>query len=196
MKNFLKTALDILSHKRTSFYIIVLCIIAKSVLISFYSYTGKDKIYNLSAGYNLLHGKGWTNSFFYINNLDSEVLEPFCFWPPGYGLLITPFQILFGTNIYIATTLFEICCFITFILLCRAILKTRGLSRAWLNISTVLLAFSSHDVIEASLGPDLLALDFLLGFFYVAIRIWNNSDKKLTGKFGMVAGLCIFLAGF
>lgn len=196
MKNFLKTARDILSHKRTSFYIIVLCIIAKSVLISFYSYTGKDKIYSLSASYNLLHGKGWTNSFFYIDDLDSEVLEPFCFWPPGYGLLITPFQFLFGTNMYLATTLFEICCYIAFILLCRAILKTQGFSRAWLNISTVLLAFSSHDFIEASLGTDLLALDFLLGFFYAATRIWNTSDKQLTRKFGIVAGVCLFLAGF
>ena len=50
--------------KRTSFYIILFCIAAKSLLITFYSYTGKDKIYSLSASYNLLHGKGWTNSFF------------------------------------------------------------------------------------------------------------------------------------
>ncbi len=196
MKNFLKIVYDILSHRRTSFYIIVLCILAKSVLISFYSYIGKDKIYSLSASYNLLHGKGWTNSFFYLDNLDREVEESFCFWPPGYGLLITPFQFLFGTDIFLGTTLFEICCFIAFILLCRAILKTQGLSNAWLNISTVLIAFSSHDFIEASLGTDLLALDFLLGFFYSAIRIWNNSDRQSTRNFGIVAGFCLFLAGF
>jgi len=196
MSNFLRTVNNLLSHKRASFYIIVLCILSKSVLISFYSYTGKDKIYSLSASYNLLHGKGWTNSFFYLNDLDTEVLEPFCFWPPGYGLLITPFQFFFGTDIFLATTFFEICCFIIFILLCRAILKTQGLSRSWLNISTVLLAFSSHDFIEASLGTDLLALDFILSFFYAAIRIWSNTDRQSAGKFGVVAGLCLFLAGF
>ncbi len=196
MKDFLKIVYNILSHKRASFYIIVVCILAKSVLISFYSYTGKDKIYSLSASYNLLRGKGWTNSFFYLDNPDREVKEPFCFWPPGYGLLITPFQFFSGTHIFLGTTLFEICCFIAFILLCRAILKTQGLSTAWLNASTVLLSFSSHDFIEASLGTDLLALDFLLGFFYAAIRIWNNSDRQSTGKFEIVAGLCLFLAGF
>ena len=196
MRNFLKTAYNLLSHKRASFYIIVLCILCKSVLISFYSYTGKDKIYSLSASYNLLHGKGWTNSFFYLDNPDREVKEPFCFWPPGYGLLITPFQFFSGTHIFLGTTLFEICCFIAFILLCRAILKTQGLSTAWLNVSTVLLAFSSHDFIESSLGTDLLALDFLLGFFYAAIRIWNNSDRQSARNFAIVAGLCLFFAGF
>jgi len=196
MKNFFKTVYDFLSHKRTSFYIILFCIAAKSLLITFYSYTGKDKIYSLSASYNLLHGKGWTNSFFYIKDLDKEILEPFCYWPPGYGLLITPFQKLFGTNIFLSTTVFEICCFVFFILLCRAILKTQGLSRAWLNISTLLLSFSSHDFIENSLGTDLLAMDFLLGFFYAAIRIWNSNDKRLNRNFGVAAGLCLFLAGF
>ena len=196
MKSFLKSVYDILSHKRTSFYILVLCILAKSVLISFYSYTGKDKMYSLSASYNLLHGKGWTNSLFYLDNLDNEVLEPFCYWPPGYGLMISPFQFFFGTNIFLSTTFFEICCFIVFILLCRAILKTQGLSRAWLNISTVLLSFSSHQFIETSLGTDLLALDFLLGFFYAAIRIWNSVDKSMIRNLGIVAGLCLFLAGF
>ena len=120
--------------------------------------------------------------FFYLNDLDKEILEPFCYWPPGYGLLITPFQKLFGTNIFLGTTIFEICCFVFFILLCRAILKTQGLSRAWLNISTLLLSFSSHDFIENSLGTDLLAMDFLLGFFYAAIRIWNSSGQKVEPK--------------
>jgi len=196
MKNFFKTLYDLLSRKRTSFYIILFCIAAKSLLITFYSYTGKDKIYSLSASYNLLHGKGWTNSLYYLNDLYKEILVPFCYWPPGYGLLIAPFQKLFGTNIFLSTTVFEICCFVFFILLCRGILKTQGLSRAWLNISTVLLSFSSHDFIENSLGTDLVALDFILGFFYAAIRIWNSDHKKLIRNFGILAGICLFLAGF
>ncbi len=196
MNNFFKTAYNLLSRKKTSFYIILFCIAAKSLLITFYSYTGKDKIYSLSASYNLLHGKGWTNSFFYINDLDKEILEPFCYWPPGYGLLMTPIQKLFGTNIFLSTTVFEICCFVFFILLCRAILKTQDLSRAWLNISTLIVSFSSHDFIENSLGTDLLAMDFLLGFFYAAIRIWNNTDKRLNRNFAIAAGLCLFFAGF
>ena len=188
--------MNILSNKRASLFIIIFCIAAKSLLITFYSYTGKDKIYSLSASYNLLHGKGWTNSFYYLNDLDKEMVEPFCYWPPGYGLLITPFQKLFGTNIFLSTTIFEICCFVFFILLCRAILKTQGLSRAWLNISTLLLSFSSHDFIENSLGTDLLALDFILGFFYAAIRIWNNTDNRSIRNLGIAAGLCLFFAGF
>ena len=128
MKNFLNAIYDLFSTKGCSLFIIIFCIAAKSLLITFYSYTGRDKIFSLSASYNLLHGKGWTNSFYYLNDLDKEILEPFCYWPPGYGLLITPFQKVFGTNIFLSTTLFEICCFAFFILLCRSILKTQGLS--------------------------------------------------------------------
>ena len=196
MKNFIKTVHDLFSRKSSSFYILLICIAAKSLLISYYSYTGKDKMYSLSASYNLLHGKGWTNSLFYVDDLSNEVLEPFCYWPPGYGMLITPFQFLFGNNIFASTTFFEICCFVFFILLCRGILKTQGLSRGCLNISTVLLSFSSHQFIETSLGTDLLALDFLLGFFYAAILIWNSTDKRMIRTMGIVAGLCLFFAGF
>jgi hypothetical protein len=196
MKNFFKTIYVLLSNKRASLFIIIFCIISKSLLISFYTYTGKDKIYSLSASHNLLYGKGWTNSFYYTNNLNTEVLIPFCYWPPGYGLLISPVQMLFGNDIYASTAVFEIICFIIFILLCRAILKTQKISAAWLNISTLILSFFSHDFIENSLGTDLLALNFVLGFFYNSIRVWNEDEKKLSLLFGAIAGICLFGAGF
>lgn len=196
MQSLYKVGLNFLSNKKASFFIILACIISKSILIIFYSYTGRDKIYNLSASYNLLHGKGWTNSFFYLENLDSEVLRPFCHWPPGYGFLITPFQMIFRENSFLSTTIFEIGCFVLFILLCRGILKTQKLSTAWLNLSTILLSFFSHDFIEASLGTDLLALVFLLGFFYSSIRIWKTDNRRQAVMLGMIAGICLFFAGF
>jgi len=196
MKNFLNAIYNLFSRKGISLYIIFFCIAAKSILIIFYSYIGRDKIYSLSAGYNLIHGKGWTNSFYYLNDLDKEILQPFCHWPMGYGLLTTPFQKVFGTNLFLSTTLFEILCFGFFILLCRNILKIMGLSLAWLNISTILLSFFSHDFIERSLGTDLLALDFILGFFYCSIRLWSNVDTRLALRLGLVSGTCLFFAGF
>jgi hypothetical protein len=196
MRNFFKAIFNLLSNKKASLFILLFCIVSKSLLISFYSYTGKDKMYSLSAGYNLLHGKGWTNSFYYSDDLNKEVLIPFCYWPPGYGLLISPFHQIFGTDIYASTTVFEIICFIIFILLCRAILKTQKLSAAWLNISTLLLSFFSHYFIETSAGTDLPALNFVLGFFYCSIRLWNSIDSKRAMVFGIIAGLCLFWAGF
>jgi hypothetical protein len=196
MRNLFQYIFTILSTKRASFFVIPVCIIAKSVLVFFYSYVGKDKIYSLSASYNLLHGKGWTNSSFYLEDLNKEVLTPFCYWPPGYGLLMTPFQKLFGQNIFLATTVFELLCFVIFILLCRVILKTQQLSVAWLNISTIFLSFVSHEFIETSLGTDLPALCFVLGFFYSSIRLWEEKTQKKVVKYGVIAGLCLFFAGF
>jgi len=196
MRKFYQYIHHFLSDKRAAFIIIPVCIVAKSVLIFFYSYIGKDKIYSLSASYNLLHGKGWTNSFYYLEDLNKEVLSPFCYWPPGYGLLVTPFQQVFGQNIFLGTTIFEILCFILFILLCRAILKTQQLSDAWLNASTILMSFFSHEFVETSLGTDLPALCFVLGFFYCSIRIWDTKDHKKIINHGIVAGLCLFFAGF
>jgi hypothetical protein len=184
------------SNKRSSFFIISVCIAAKALLIFFYSYTGKDKIYSLSASYNLLHGKGWTNSSYYLDDLNKEVLSPFCYWPPGYGLLITPFQKIFGQNIFLSTTIFEILCFVVFIFLCRAILKTQQLGVAWLNVSTILLSFVSYEFIETSLGTDLPALCFVLGFFYCGIRIWDSRQHGKVIKHGSIAGVCLFFAGF
>ena len=165
MRNLFQYIFTILSNKRASFFIIPVCIAAKAVLIFFYSYVGKDKIYSLSASYNLLHGKGWTNSSYYLDDLNKEVLSPFCYWPPGYGLLMTPFQKIFGQNIFLATTIFELLCFAVFILLCRAILKTQQLPVGWLNVSTILVSFVSHEFIETSLGTDLPALMFCVGIF-------------------------------
>jgi hypothetical protein len=196
MRKFYQYIYNFLSNKKAAVFIIPLCIVAKSVLIFFYSYVGKDKIYSLSASYNLLHGKGWTNSFYYLDDLNKEVLSPFCYWPPGYGLLMTPFQKIFGQNIFLSTTIFEIICFIVFILLCRAILKTQKLSSAWLNASTILLSFISHEFIETSLGTDLPALCFVLGFFYCSIRIWDSKRYKKIIKHGIIAGFCLFFAGF
>ena len=196
MRNFYQYIYTILSRKKSSFFIIPVCIAAKSLLIFFYSYIGKDKIYSLSASYNLLHGKGWTNSFYYLDNLDKEVLSPFCYWPPGYGLLITPLQKIFSQNIFLATTIFEIISFITFIFLCKAILKKQRLSVAWLNASTILLSFFSHEFIETSLGTDLPALCFVLGFFYCSIHIWDSGLFKKIINYGIVAGICLFFAGF
>lgn len=196
MRNLYQYIFTILSNKKAAFFIIPLCIIAKSILIFFYSYVGKDKIYSLSAGYNLLHGKGWTNSSYYLDDLGKEVLTPFCYWPPGYGLLMAPFQKIFGQNIFLATTVFECLCFVVFILLCRAILKTQLLSVGWLNISTVLLTFVSHEFIETSLGTDLPALCFVLGFFYGSIRVWDSTKYKKIARHGIIAGFCLFFAGF
>lgn len=196
MQSLYKIGFNFLSNKKVSFFILLLCIVSKSVLIFFYSYTGRDKIYNLSASYNLLHGKGWTNSFFYLEDINKEVLKPFCHWPPGYGLLITPFQMVFGENIFLSTTIFEIMCFVLFILLCRAILKTQKLSTPWLNLYTILLSFFSHDFIQASLGTDLPALVFLFGFFYSSIRIWNSGNQRSAIMLGIIAGICLFFAGF
>ncbi len=185
-----------LSHRGCSFFITALCIAAKSLLIFYYTYTGKDKIYSLSASYNLLHGKGWTNSFYYAEDVSREVLIPFCHWPPGYGLLFTPFQILFGENIFLGTAVLEVLGFIAFILLCRGILATQHLSRSWINLSTILLSFYSHDFIEASLGTDLLALVFLMGFFYCSLLIWRGGSKSTLLWLGLIAGACLFFAGF
>jgi hypothetical protein len=196
MRNLRRYIYGLLSNRKAAAFIIPFCIIAKSVLIFFYSYIGKDKIYSLSASYNLLHGKGWTNSFYYLEDLDKEVLSPFCYWPPGYGLLITAFQKIFGHNIFLSTTIFEIICFSIFILLCRAILKTQQLSVAWLNASTILLSFFSHEFIETSLGTDLPALCFVLGFFYSSIRVWHSKRSDTVIKHGIAAGLCLFFAGF
>lgn len=196
MGNLFTAIYNLLSKKKASLFILLFCIVSKSLLICFYTYTGKDKIYSLSASYNLLHGKGWTNSFYYLGDLNKEVLMPFCYWPPGYGLLISPLQKIFGTNIYTSIAIFEIICFIIFIFLCRAILKTQQLSAGWLNISILLLSFFSHDFIENSLGTDLLALNFVLGFFYCNIRIWNSIDSKSSLSFGILSGLCLFGAGF
>lgn len=196
MRNLHQYIYTILSNKRVSFFVIPVCIAAKSVLIFFYSYTGKDKIYSLSASYNLLHGKGWTNSSYYLDDLGREVLSPFCYWPPGYGLLMTPFQKIFGQNIFLSTTVFEVLCFVTFIFLCRAILKTQQLPVAWLNVSTILLSFVSHEFIETSLGTDLPALCFVLGFFYCNIRIWDSKEHAKIVKHGSIAGICLFFAGF
>ena len=171
MRNLYQYIFTILSNKRTAFFIIPLCIAAKVDTDLFYSYVGKDKIYSLSASYNLLHGKGWTNSSYYLDDLDKEVLTPFCYWPPGYGLLMAPFQKIFGQNIFLGTTIFECLCFVVFILLCRAILKTQNLSVAWLNVSTLLVSFVSHEFIETSLGTDLPALCFVLGIF-----LWQYPD--------------------
>jgi hypothetical protein len=196
MRNFYQYIFAFFSNKRAAFFIIPLCIIAKSVLIFFYSYVGKDKIYSLSAGYNLLHGKGWTNSSYYLDDLGREVLTPFCYWPPGYGLLTVPFQKIFGQNIFLASTIVECLFFVVFILLCRAILKSQNLSVAWLNVSTLLVSFVSHEFIETSLGTDLPALCFVLGFFYGSIRVWDSKQKRKIVKYGIIAGLCLFFAGF
>jgi hypothetical protein len=125
------------------------------------------------------------------------MLTPFCYWPPGYGLLMTPLQSIFKTNIFLSTTLFEIICFIAFLLLCRAILKTQGVGPAWLNIATLMLSFFSHDFIEVSLGTDLPALCFLLGFLFLIIKVWQGAatGKKII-RLGISAGLCLFFAGF
>ncbi len=187
---------ETLSRRGFSFYITTVCIAAKSILIFYYTYTGKDKIYSLSASYNLLHGKGWTNSFYYAEDVTREVLIPFCHWPPGYGLLFTPFQMLFRENIFLATAALEILYFIAFILLCRGILATQQLSRGWINLSTILLSFYSHDFIEASLGTDLIALVFLLGFFYCCLLIWRGGSKTTLLWLGIIAGGCLFFAGF
>ncbi len=196
MEKLYRYIYNLLSDKKAAFFVIPVCIVAKSILIFYYSYTGRDKIYSLSASYNLLHGKGWTNSFYYLDDLNKEVLSPFCYWPPGYGLLITPFQKIFKQDIFLSTTLFEICCFIIFLLLCRAILKTQQLSVGWLNASTILLSFFSHEFIETSLGTDLPALCFILGFFYCSIRVWDSSRYRKIIKHGLIAGLCLFFAGF
>src|SRR5687767_3497473 len=90
----------VLSQKWFTWLILPICISLKSVLIIFYSYVGRDKIYHLATADNFLNGKGWTNSFYYLENINNEILVPFCHWPPGYGLLITPFQSLFRTNIF------------------------------------------------------------------------------------------------
>ncbi|MEP7375779.1 MAG: hypothetical protein ABI675_20450 [Chitinophagaceae bacterium] len=196
MRNLRRNIYSLLSNKKAAVFIIPFCIISKSVLIFFYSYIGKDKIYSLSASYNLLHGKGWTNSFYYLDNLNKEVLLPFCYWPPGYGLLMSPFQKIFGQNIFLGTTIFEVICFIIFILLCRVILKTQQLPVGWLNISTILLSFFSHEFIETSLGTDLPALCFVLGFFYCCIRVWDSKRHRKIIKHSIIAGLCLFFAGF
>lgn len=196
MKRFFKYMHAFFSRKSSSVLITIICIAAKSLLIFFYTYTGKDKIYNLSASYNLLHDKGWTNSFYYADNINQEVLLPFCHWPPGYGLIFTPFLAIFGENIYLATAILEVLCFTAFTLLCRGILATQNVSRVWINISTILLSFFSHDFIEASLGTDLLALAFLLGFFYCSLLIWNGAGSTKLKWLGFAAGLCLFFSGF
>lgn len=196
MARFLKYVSDIFAGKSSSVLVTVACIASKSLLIFFYTYTGRDKIYSLAAGYNLLHDKGWTNSLYFTDSINQEVLLPFCHWPPGYGLISTPFLSIFAENIYLATAMLEVMCFIAFILLCRGILATQGVSRTWLNVSTILLSFFSHDFIEVSLGTDLLALDFLLGFFYCTLLIWKGNSTSSLKWLGFAGGLCLFWAGF
>ncbi|MGC4034693.1 MAG: hypothetical protein QM764_01940 [Chitinophagaceae bacterium] len=193
---FINNIKRLLSGKRSSYIIVLFCCFVKSILILFYTYTGRDKMYHLSAVYNLLHGKGWTNSFYYVENVNREVLQPFCFWPAGYGISITPFQLLFGNNFFWSTSLLEVLCFIAFILLCRSILKLRGMNAMWLSISTIVLGLAPYDFIEASLGTDLPGLCFLLGFFYFVLKIWNSSEanKRKLIFMGTGAGICLFMS--
>ncbi len=184
------------SGKYAGTFILALCIVCKSLLIFFYSYIGRDKMYHLSASYNLLHGKGWTNSFYYSDQLSKEVPESFCLWPPGYGLLVAPVEYLMGDNLHLSTDIIEIIFFIAFILLCRAILRTQGMSTFWLNISTLLLGFYSHDFIEVSLGTDLPGVCLMLGFFYCSIRLWRMDNRRSSLLLGAIAGFCLFMAGF
>lgn len=184
------------SGKYAGPFILGLCIVSKVVLIFFYSYIGRDKMYHLSASYNLLHGKGWTNSFYYTSQLDKEMLEPFCLWPPGYGLMVAPLEYISGDDLHLSTTILEIIFFIAFILLCRAILITQGVSRQWLNISVLLLSFYPYEFIEKSLGTDLPGVCFVLGFFYCSIRLWQPGSRRTSLLLGAAAGLCLFMAGF
>jgi hypothetical protein len=189
--------INFFSTPAVSRLVVLICIISKSILIFYYSYVGKDKIYHLAAANNLLSCKGWTTSSYLAENINQEILTPFCYWPPGYGLLMAPLQSIFKTNIFLSTTLFEIFCFIAFILLCRAILKTQGVGPAWLNTATLLLSFFSHDFIEVSLGTDFPALCFLLGFLFLIIKVWQCEDpRKKIIRMGVSAGLCLFFAGF
>lgn len=185
-----------LSLKYAGLLIIIACVIAKSVLIRYYSYIGRDKMYHLSASYNLLHGKGWTNSVYYTSDLQQEVNEQFCLWPPGYGLMIAPVEYLVKDDLHASTDIIEILSFIAFLLLCRGLLATQGMTRSWVNISTILLAFFSHEFIEESLGTDLPGLCFMLGYFYSAILLWKTENTAKGGRLGLIAAACLFMAGF
>lgn len=186
----------LLADKYVSTFILAVCIMFKSVLIFFYSYTGWDKMNHLSASYNLLHGKGWTNSFYYTDQLDKEVLEPFCLWPPGYGLMVTPVEYFTKNNLLLGANIVEVFSFIALILLCRGILKAQGVNKLWISISTILLSFYSNESIEKSLGTDLPGLVFMLGFFYCALRLWRLNSRHVSIWLGIAGGLCLFMAGF
>ncbi|PZR26207.1 MAG: hypothetical protein DI535_15315 [Citrobacter freundii] len=186
----------ILSLKYAGLLILIACVMAKSVLIRYYSYIGRDKMYHLSASYNLLHGKGWTNSVYYTNDLQREVNEQFCLWPPGYGLMVAPVEYLLNDDLHLSSDIIEILCFIAFLLLCRGILATQGMSRSWINASTILLTFFSHEFIEVSLGTDLPGLVFMLGYFYAVILLWRTEKTGAGLRLGSIAALCLFMAGF
>jgi|GEM_PF-2705659 len=196
MKVLFRSIEKFLSEAIASRIVVFCCVAGKIPVIFFYNYTGRDKIYSLSASYNLLHGKGWTNSSYSLSNLDTEILQPFCHWPPGYGLLLTPFQAIFRENIYLSTALLESIFFILFVFLCRGILATQKLSRGWINISTIFLSFFSHDFIENSLGTDLPALVFLLAAFYFSIRLWQNASHMPVKRTGFIIGISLFFTGF
>jgi hypothetical protein len=153
-------------------------------------------MYHLSASYNLLHGKGWTNSVYYTNALQQEVTEQFCLWPPGYGLMVAPVEYLVDDDLHLSSDLVEILSFLAFLLLCRGILSTQGMSRKWINISTVLLTFFSHEFIEVSLGTDLPGLCFMLGYFYAALLLWRVEKVSNGLWLGVMAAICLFVAGF
>lgn len=193
--NFTARISRILSYRWAGLFIILFCIVSKSVLISFYSYVGKDKIYHLAASNNLLEGKGWTTSVYFLNNIDQEVLEPFCYWPPGYGLLMTPLNYIFGNNLYLSTTLFEIICFLALLILFRGILGILELKKSLINLFTLVIGLYPYEFIEMSLGTDLPALCFLMVFFYCTLRIWK--EKKVYKNFltPILGGFSLFMAG-
>ncbi len=190
--------LKFMSRRWVSWLFLILGILTKTVLIFYYSYVGRDKMYHLSASNNLLNGKGWTNSFYPVENIYNEVLLPFCHWPPGYGLLMTPLHYVFREDVFLSTTLFEISFFLLFLFLSRAILKLLDIPLSLRNVFTILIAFFSYDFIEDSLGTDLPSLCFLLGFVFFIIKLWlpNDATKNYLIKYGIAAGICLFMAGF
>jgi hypothetical protein len=196
MKQLMAQLKKLLSGRNASLLIIAVCILLKSVLICYYSYIGRDKMYHLSASLNLLEGKGWTNSVYYTDQPDKEVLEPFCLWPPGYGMLITSAKFISGGGLHFVINFVEILSFAVFLLLCRGLLRSQQMSRGWVNISTIALTFFPHEFIEISLGTDLPGLCWMLGYFYATVLIWNNPDPKRNSWLGIAAALCLFMAGY
>lgn len=182
-----------LSHRTASLLVMTLCILVKSLLIAFYSFVGRDKILHLAATHNLLQGKGWTNSIYYVENINAETLQPFCYWPPGYGVLLTPFHLVFGNNIYWSTTSLEIIAFVFFLVLCRGIMRQLEFSMGRINAFTLIIGLFPYDFIENSLGTDLPALCLLLAFLYFILRAWREHHKLFLA---ILAGVFLAAAGF
>ena len=184
-----------LSTQTATWLVLLVGLSAKTLLIFYYSFVGRDKIYHLSAVNNLLEGKGWNNTFYAVQDLNSEILQPFCHWPPGYGLLMTPLYAI-HSDVYFVTIAVEVIFFILLIWVCRRILKTLDVAMPGINIFTLLMCFFPFDFIEESLGTDLPAMVFLLASLYFLIKIFRPGSQGLQlVKSGLLCGFCLFLSG-